>query len=388
MRHHVVDGVEPVRDVVELEVAREGRLPGEQHRGAVDQQDADGSKQRPERKPPPARRKMSPATAPRATTVTAAGAVAVKAVRVPATTSAAASPSGRSRASFTRAPAARSTITPQPRRSPPARAGTEPRRGSATTGPAYTSRTTTFARRSARTCNPGAAPSRRPPTRVVEHHSVYSTNARAPSLGDLPAHRVGACCERLRPCPTEKAASTSASTSTPNQPSTPTASQGTGSTGAQHTTSKAREQTAAQATPKHQELSAEAKRHLAEVKERIKQQVAKRVAEARRELEKKPLEAAANTVPLKKQYSVREQFKFVTLCKAAKGSHLDCECVLVNKKLLMSKRASRSLNCWPSNTRCSRSYHSKKQFTVYPFPAAGRDASGCHAASDGPSKNA
>ena len=133
---------------------------------------------------------------------------------------------------------------------------------------------------------------------------------------------------------TEKAASTSASTSTPNQPSTPTASQGTGSTGAQHTTSKAREQTAAQATPKHQELSAEAKRHLAEVKERIKQQVAKRVAEARRELEKKPLEAAANTVPLKKQYSVREQFKFVTLCKAAKGSHLDCECVLVKQELL------------------------------------------------------
>ena len=43
MRHDDVDDVEPRRGVVELDEAREGRLPGEQHRRAVGEQDRDSS---------------------------------------------------------------------------------------------------------------------------------------------------------------------------------------------------------------------------------------------------------------------------------------------------------------------------------------------------------
>src|ERR1700694_5251976 len=65
-------------------------------------------------RPRPDQASTSPAPAPTPTTDTAAGAVAANAVSVPASTSAAAIPSGISRASLTGIPAARSTMVPQP----------------------------------------------------------------------------------------------------------------------------------------------------------------------------------------------------------------------------------------------------------------------------------
>jgi hypothetical protein len=127
-------------------------------------------------------------------------------------------------------------------------------------------------------------------------------------------------------CGSTETASTStksAGGSTPNQPSTQAASQSTGSTQAQHTTGTTRGPKAAETKPKRQEKAAEAKRQAEQ--HPSKESAVEAV---------KALEAAAAHVPLRKQYSAREQIKFMHDCnRLAKSPHLTCECVLVKQEL-------------------------------------------------------
>src|ERR1019366_5509393 len=111
----------------------------------------------------------------------------------------------------------------------------------------------------------------------------------------------------------------------------------TGSTEAQHTTSTAGKPKASEAKPKGQETTPKGQANTAEAK-RLREAKA-----AQKRIEAAKPQAAAESVPRKKQYSREEQYKFMTLCeKANKGSHLTCECVLVKQELRKFKTGPRT----------------------------------------------
>ncbi len=126
----------------------------------------------------------------------------------------------------------------------------------------------------------------------------------------------------------EKTASTNAagtSASAPSKPSPQTASQSTSSTQAQHTTSKAPEPKTAEAKSKSEQQASKKSAEAAKPKTEA--------AKPKTEAAAPKLEAAAQSVPRKKQYSARTQFIWMKRCETAKGSHLDCECILVKQEL-------------------------------------------------------